>query len=43
VSQAVAGPGAELFSASQLPAGVYFVRMRAAHGELITRKLVVIR
>lgn len=43
VSQAAAGPGAELFSASKLPAGVYFVRMRAAHGELITRKLVVIR
>ncbi len=43
VAQAAAGPGAELFSASKLPAGVYFVRMRAAHGELITRKLVVIR
>jgi aminopeptidase N len=43
VSQAAAGPGAELFNASKLPAGVYFVRMRAAHGELITRKLVVIR
>jgi len=43
LSQAAAGPGAELFNASQFPAGVYFVRMRAAHGELITRKLVVIR
>lgn len=43
IARTTAGPGAEFFNASKLPAGVYFVRLRASHGENITRKLVVIR
>ena len=37
------GAASELFDASSLPAGVYFVRLSPPHGEAITRKLVVVR
>jgi hypothetical protein len=43
VSRAAAGPGAEFFNAAKLPAGVYFVRLTAPKGEVVTRKFVVIR
>jgi aminopeptidase N len=43
LSRTAPGVGAEFFNASKLPAGVYFIRLRAPHGEAITRKLVVIR
>jgi hypothetical protein len=43
VSRSAAGDGAEFFNASKLPAGVYFVRLTAPHGEMISRKFVVIR
>ena len=43
VSRAAAGDGAEFFNASKLPAGVYFVRLTAPRGEMVTRKFVVIR
>ena len=43
VSRSAAGEGAEFFNASKLPAGVYFVRLAAPHGEMATRKFVVIR
>jgi aminopeptidase N len=43
LSLSAAGPGAEFFNASKLPAGVYFVRMRTPHGDVLTRKFVVIR
>jgi aminopeptidase N len=38
-----AGPGSELFDASSLPAGIYFLKMRAPRGEAVTRKLVIVR
>ena len=37
------GAASELFDATSLPAGVYFVRLRPPHGEAITRKLVLVR
>jgi len=43
ISRASAGPGSEFLNASKLPAGVYFVRLTAAHGDAVTRKFVVIR
>jgi aminopeptidase N len=38
-----AGPSSEFFDSSRLPAGVYFVRLRAPHGDAVTRKLVIVR
>jgi aminopeptidase N len=43
LSRAPSGIGSESFSASKLPAGVYFVRLRAPRGDVITRKLVIVR
>jgi aminopeptidase N len=43
VSRSAAGDGAEFFNASKLAAGVYFVRLTAPHGEMVTRKFVVVR
>jgi hypothetical protein len=43
LSRTVAGAGAEYFNASKLPAGVYFARLTAPHGEVVTRKFVVVR
>jgi aminopeptidase N len=43
VSRSTGGDGAEFFNASKLPAGVYFVRLTASHGVMVTRKFVVVR
>ena len=43
ITRTSAGAGAEFFDASALPGGVYFVRMRPPHGDVVTRKLVVVR
>ncbi|HEX6791429.1 MAG TPA: M1 family aminopeptidase, partial [Candidatus Krumholzibacteria bacterium] len=43
IARAMPGEASEHFDASALPAGVYFVRMRPARGEAITRKIVLVR